>query len=77
MIRTDAYTLIEHNKYEKNYKTFVSYPLNDIIRRVTAVFDELHKKKLINNIQLAQMHFYESRVKLDYLSFQPDIRQVK
>ena len=77
MIRTNAYTLIEHNKYEEKYKKFVHFPLNALIRQVTTALDELNRKKSISHIQLQQLHFDKSKVKIDHLSFQPDVHEVK
>ena len=77
MIRTNAYTLIEHNKYEEKYKKFVHFPLNALIRRVTTALDELNRKKSISHIQFQQLHFDKSKVKIDHLSFQPDVHEVK
>ena len=41
MIRTNAYTLTEHNKYEEKYKKFVFFPLNALIRRVITERNQL------------------------------------
>jgi hypothetical protein len=74
MKRTNAYSLIE--KLNETNPTCVREHLDIIVNQVTTILNALVKAHCINDSQFRQMCIPRSRVRMDYLFFLPDLRQV-
>ena len=75
MAHTGAYLL--KNEYSNSILRFcVRMDLSMMIQRVTTLLDNLQRNNCITIIQSEQMYVEKSKVQMDYLTFQPDIRQV-
>jgi len=74
MKRTNAYSFIA--KLNETYPTYVQQHLNIIVEQVTTLLNDLVTYDCINDSQFRQMNVKRSKVRMDYLFFLPDIRQV-
>ncbi|CAF1159210.1 unnamed protein product [Adineta ricciae] len=76
MERTKAYICIDKISQSNNPTTCVQGYLNTIIKQMSTLLNDLLKSHCINESQFHQMNIIEqSKVRMDYLFYLPDIRQ--
>ena len=71
---TNAYTLSE--PLTRTNPSCVEQHLDTINKQVTLLLDDLIQSQCINDSQFRQMNVERSKVRMDYLFFLPDLRQV-
>jgi hypothetical protein len=74
MTRSDAYIIIQD--LHQIHNNYIEHLLKTIVTEITKTLDELLNRQCISEIQLQQMKMDPSRLRLDFLSFQPDPRYV-
>jgi hypothetical protein len=74
MKRTNAYSFIA--KLNETYPTYVQQHLNIIVDQVTTLLNDLVTSDCINDSQFRQMNIKQSKVRMDYLFYLPDLHQV-
>jgi hypothetical protein len=76
MNRTGAYIIVQDlNEIDNN--NHVDYILNTIMKELTEKLDHLRNCESISEDQSRQMRMDPFRIRLDFLTFQPDIQQVR
>jgi hypothetical protein len=73
--RTNAYSLIEEFNETTNLNYVEKY-LDDLVNKVKTILDDLLQHQSINSMQYQEMKIIRSKVRLDYLFFLPDTREV-
>lgn len=74
MKRTKAYSFIE--ELPQTNSTCVQQYLDMIVKEMTILLNDLLSSHSINDSQFRQMNVERSEVRMDYLFFLPDLRQV-
>ena len=72
--RTDIYIKIQN--LDQTDHDYVEYRLNEIKQQLMTKLNDLFDRKFISEYQFQQMQIDPTRLRLDFLSFQPDIRHV-
>ena len=76
MNRTGAYIIVQ-DLNETDNNNYVDYILNTITKELTEKLDDLRNCESISEDQSRQMRMDPFRIRLDFLTFQPDIQHVR